>query len=234
MAKFAQIRSDMWLDDQWRSLTKDAQHLYMALLTDPQRSYCGVVAWKPRTIIQRAAEWSELEIMRAAVELSDTFFLVFDQGTEEVLVRSFIRHDGLLTQPRMAVSVANAFGVIGSNKIRAVVVHELTRLRKENPDLPAWDKPQMKTVLRQKNVNAKEIDTDLENTLGVGLGVGLGIDLPQMLGSVSGLPTTTPAPTTAPSPSSKEDALPARPSYPHGVTNDIPDDGKNSRLGVAS
>lgn len=214
MGKFAQIRPEMWIDDEWRDLTKDAQHLYLAMLTDPQRSYCGLVAWKPLAIIQRAKEWTVLELMRAAVELSYAHFLVFDQETDEVLVRSFMRHDGLLGQPRMAVSVANAFGVIGSNKIRAVVVHELIRLRKENPDFAGWEKPQMKTVLRQKSVNAKELEVDLD----MPLGVDLGVDLPQMQGGVWGSPTTTPAPTTTPTPSSKEDAVSKTGSYPQGAS----------------
>lgn len=210
--KFAQIRPDIWLDDDWRALTKDAQHLYLLLLTDPEMSYCGVVDWRPPRIVQRAAEWSTIEMMRAAVELSYAFFLVFDQGTEEVMVRSYMRHDGLLSQPRMAVSVANAFGVIGSNKLRAVVVHELARLKKDNPDLPAWEKPQVKTVLRQTTANPKELDVDLN----INLGGALGGALPQTRATVSGSPTTTPAPTTTTTPSSKEDAVDSGKSYPQG------------------
>lgn len=209
--KFAQIRPEMWLDDEWRALTKDAQHLYLLLLTDPDRSYCGVVDWRPARIVQRAAEWTLIECMRAAVELSYTHFLVFDQDTEEVMVRSYLRHDGLLLQPRLAISVTNAFGVIGSNKIRAVVVHELTRLRKEQPELAAWDSPQMKTLLRQKSADPKTLDVDLDMPLGVDLGVRLG----ETGGSVSGSPTTVPVPITVTSPSSKEDAAPRRKSYPH-------------------
>lgn len=178
--KFAQIRPDIWLDDDWRSLTAGAQHLYFVVLTDPQLSYAGVADWKPGRLSQRAAEWTLLDVMKAAVELSYARFLVFDQDTEEVLVRSYLRHDGLLTQPRMAVSMANAFGSIGSNKLRAVVVHELTRLKKENPDLPAWEKPQLKTVLRQNALNAKEIDPDLEPPLGMDLGVALPQTFPRV------------------------------------------------------
>lgn len=228
--KFAQIRPEMWLDDEWRACTPAAQHLYFLLLTDPERSYCGVVDWKPMRIIQRAAEWTVLELMRAAVELSYKHFLVFDQDTEEVLVRSFMRHDGLLSQPRMAVSVANAFGVIGSNKLRAVVVYELLRLKKENPDLPAWEKPQMKTVLRQTSANAKDMDVDLDLPLGVDLGVSLG--LPRL--GVSGSPTTTPAPTTATSPSSKEDAAVSGPSYAQAPERDSNRSDNASRSEVAS
>lgn len=229
MGKFAQIRPDMWLDDEWRALTPSAQHLYLALLTDPERSYCGVVDWRPARIVQRAAEWSVLEVMRAAVELSYAFFLVFDQDTEEVLVRSFMRHDGLLHQPRMAVSVANSFGVIGSNKIRSVVVHELGRLKKEWPDLDAWEKPQMKTVLRQNASDPKSLEVDLDMPLGVDLGVVLGLTQ----SSVSGLPTTTPAPTPTTAPSSKEDAASNEASYPQ-PSRGSRNRGQGSRLGVAS
>lgn len=228
--KFAQIRPDMWLDDEWRNLTKDAQHLYLLLLTDPERSYCGVVDWKPARITQRAREWTLLEIMRAAVELSYTFFLVVDQDTEEVLVRSFMRHDGLLLQPRMAVSVANAFGVIGSNKIRAVVVHELSRLKKEQPDLAAWEAPQMKTVLRQTAADAKTLEVDLDMPLGVDLGVHLG----QIDPCISGSPTTAPAPTPATSPSSKEDAVERIASYPQAHGAESAAGVKSSRSGVKS
>jgi hypothetical protein len=225
--KFAQIRPDMWLDDEWRALTKDAQHLYLLLLTDPEMSYCGVVDWRPSRIVQRAAEWTILEMMRAAVELSCSYFLVFDQGTEEVMVRSFMRHDGLLAQPRMAVSVANAFGVVGSNKLRAVIVHELSRLRKETPDLPAWEKPQMKTVLRQTSVDPKTLEVDLDMPLGVDLGVGLGVTLP----NVSGSPTTATATTTSTSPSSKEDAVGQPKSYPQGSRSELAQQVKSSSVG---
>jgi len=39
MAKnYAQIRPDIWLDDDWRSLTASAQHLFFVMLTNPQLS----------------------------------------------------------------------------------------------------------------------------------------------------------------------------------------------------
>lgn len=174
MAKsFAQVRPDIWNDDDFRALTPGAQHLYFMMMTDPGLSYAGVADWKPNRIVPRSAEWSVQAVMLAAGELSYAHFLVFDQDTEEVLVRSFMRHDGLLKQPRMAVSVAKAFGTIGSNKLRAVVVHELLRLKRESPTLEGWEKPLMKTVLRQNAVDAKTLDTDLEMPQGVDFGVRL-------------------------------------------------------------
>lgn len=175
--KFAQIRPEMWLDDEWRRMTRDGQWLYMLVLTHPERSLAGVLDWRPGRIKEFAAECSITDVMVAASECSEKFFLVFDQDTEEVLVRSFVRHDGLLKQPRMGAAVGNAFGSIGSNKLRAALVFELLRLRKETPDLKAWESSQMKTVLRQNAESAKRMDTDLSWPLGVPLPVQLGVGL---------------------------------------------------------
>ena len=219
--KFAQVRPDIWIDDDWRNLTKDAQHLYFLLLTDPELSYCGVADWKPNRLLPRAREWTMLELMRAAVELSDAYFLVFDTSTEEVLVRSYMRHDGLLNQPRMAVAVAKAFGTIGSNKIRAAVVWELQRAKREDPDLQGWEKPQMMTVLRQTGVNPREMVTEVELPLGISLDMllpnRLGVGLAQTQADVSVPPTPstlhlTPSPATL----DKSNALQNEHVYPQG------------------
>lgn len=216
--EYAQIGTGLWLSDEWRSLTPPAQHLFMLVLSDPELSYAGVTDWKPARLVQRAAEWSVPELMGAAGELSAAFWLVFDQETDEVMVRSFLRHDSLLKQPRMAVSMANAFAAIGSNKLRAAVVFELARLRKERPDLPAWDKPQVKTVLRQRGVNPKEMDTDLDMPLGIGLPIGL----PETRPGVWVSPTTATATTTSTSPISKEIAGGFGRGYPQGEPVEAP------------
>lgn len=160
----ATINIDIWSDDHFRNLTGPAQSLYFKLTSHPKLDYCGCVEFHPGRLAAMSKEMTADAVMIAAQELSDEFFCVFDQSTDEVLVRSFLRHDGVLQQPRLAVSATKAFGAIASNKIRAVIVHELQRFKRENPDLGAWDKPQMKTVLKQNAVSVKETVTDLEWT----------------------------------------------------------------------
>lgn len=157
----ATVNIDIWNDDDFRDLTDPAQSLYFKLMTHPKLDYCGVVDWHPGRIAALAREHEPDRVMVAAQELSDKFFCVFDQTTDEVLVRAFLRHDGLLKQPRLAVSAAKAYGAIASNKIRSVVVHELLRFKKQNPDLPGWEKPQMMTVLKQRSVPVRETETGL-------------------------------------------------------------------------
>ncbi|MDR6868949.1 hypothetical protein J2Y69_003575 [Microbacterium resistens] len=162
MAKeYGQLRHDIWSDDDWLNLTVPAQHLYMTLLADPTLNYCGVVNWHVGRMAQRAAENTARDTLLAASELSDAHFIVIDESTEEAMIRSYLRHDPILKNPRLSVTMAKEYGVIGSRKIRAALVYELQRLQKAHGDWPAWEKPQVKTILRQNAVSAKTMETDL-------------------------------------------------------------------------
>ncbi|WP_217181429.1 hypothetical protein [Streptomyces sp. AC495_CC817] len=157
----ATINIDIWSDADFRDLTAAAQSLYFKITSHPKLDYCGCVEFHPGRLAAMSREMTSGEVMIAAQELSDKWFCVFDQSTDEVLVRSFVRHDGVMKQPRLAVSMTKAYGAIASNKIRAVLVHELQRFRKQNPDLPAWEKPQVMTVLKQPAVSVRETKTEL-------------------------------------------------------------------------
>lgn len=158
----ATINVDIWSDADFRNLTAPAQSLYFKLTSHPKLDYCGCVEFHPGRLAAMSKEQTTGDVMIAAQELSDTWFCVFDQSTDEVMVRSFLRHDGLMRQPRLAVSAAKAYGAIASNKIRAVVVHELQRLRKKEPDLGAWEHSAVKTILKQPAVSVRETRTELD------------------------------------------------------------------------
>lgn len=217
--EYGQLRHDIWADDDWLDLTVPAQHLYMTLLSDPTINYCGVADWRLGKISQRAAENSPRDTLLAAAELSDAHFIVIDEATEEVLIRSYLKHDPILKNPRLSVTMSKQYGVIGSRKIRAALVYELQALKKKNPDWAAWEKPGVMTILKQTAVSAKTMDTDLTQAAAVFLPSGLPSLLPKKnaVGDM-GLPEAYnvqhATDNTQPSTSSKEDALSQTKSYP--------------------
>jgi|SRR5690625_3851915 len=154
---YAPIRIDIWADDDWRKLSMPAQHLYMLLLTSPTLNYCGVADWRPARIAALARDWPVEDLLEAAAELAQELFIVVDEGTEEVLIRSFMKHDGLLKQPRMAVSVARAHASIASPSLRGVVVFELRKLRDRQPELPAWTSDELDKVLKRDSVDPSDL-----------------------------------------------------------------------------
>jgi hypothetical protein len=219
--EYGQLRHDIWSDDDWLNLTVPAQHLYMTLLSDPTLNYCGVADWRPGKLAQRSAENAAKDTVVAALELSYAFFIVIDEETEEVFIRSYLRHDPILKNPRLAVTMSKEYGVIGSRKIRSALVHEVNRLKRENPDWPAWEKPSVRTVLRQHGVSAREMDTDLP----VAASMYFPNLFPSGLGSEKGngddaftsrLQRATSNKQLATSTSSIEDAAERSDSYPQG------------------
>lgn len=128
-----------------------------------------------------------------AVELADKAWLVIDSDSEEALVRSFLRHDPVLHQPRLAVSMVKAYDKVASATLRAAVVHELRRLHFDQPRLKAWEDERVLNILDHPAVDGKEIAPGFD----VPLGVGLGVADTQTLLSVSGSPTTSTSTSTA-------------------------------------
>lgn len=134
----ANINTGIWTDDDWRALTRDQQWLYELLLTHPELSYAGVCDWRPGRLAQFAAGTTKGEVESIGAQLQSRRFILIDEDTEEVLIRSFLRHDGLLKQPKLTVSMVNAYGAVASKSLREVVIHELKRLHSESPDLNAF------------------------------------------------------------------------------------------------
>lgn len=234
----ASINIDIWGDADFRDLTDPAQSLYFKLMSHPKLDYCGVVEFHPGRLAALTREATADQVMIAAQELSEKWWCVFDQSTDEVLVRGFLRHDGVLLQPRLAVSSAKAYAAVASNKIRAVIVHEVKRFKRENPDLAAWEKPQMKTLLKQESADVRETVTDLEWSFVTKYGQAndrrYGEALAQTLGNATTAPTTSTATSTTTATSSNEDAPPQRASYPQGSAPSRDGSDRASRLVAAS
>jgi hypothetical protein len=149
----ARINLDIWGDEDWLDLAPRAQHLYFVLWTSPQLSYCGTGEWRPAKIAAKAKGWTPVQVEAAAAELSERLFLIIDTDTEEFLLRSWAKHDGLWRTPNMAVSMANARADLASRKLRGVFVFEVLKLKKRNADSNSWSRDAVATMLTQKAVD---------------------------------------------------------------------------------
>ena len=147
------IYTSIWSDEDFRRLTVGAQHMYLMLATSPTLSYCGVADWRPARLRPLARDWDKAAFRAAVVELVQRLYVVVDEDTEEVLVRSFIRNDGLMKQRHMGVSMAKAHSAVSSNALRGVIVHELIRLREDQPELKGWGSEAVLRILGQTPID---------------------------------------------------------------------------------
>lgn len=232
--EYGQIRHDLYIDDDFLNLTMPAQWFFLTLIGDSKLSYAGVAPYHLGRMAQRAGETTGRDVLLAAAELSERHFIVVDEETEEVMIRSHIRKDPFMKNPRLAVTMTKDYGNVASKRIRGVIVHELTRLRREQPDLGAWEKPQVKTILRQTPIDPRDLDTDLPMGAAAYLGVALPSDMGKRMGAIYQASTTGTATKTSTGTSPKEDAASSGSSYPQGSAQRSMPGVNDSRSAVMS
>lgn len=133
--EYARIKVSIWGDLDFRSLSTDAQHLYFLLLTSPSTNLAGVSDWRPARMSALALRWSAKKVRDAGAELDDAGYIVIDDDTEEILIRSFVRHDGILKGPKTVTGMLRELHGVYSVKIISAVRAEIRRAISEDPSL---------------------------------------------------------------------------------------------------
>ena len=153
MRDFAQIKLSIWNDDAFLDLSNNAQLLYFVLISHPTMNRAGVGTWHAGRLAGMCASWTRQDVERAACELIDGRFIVIDEDTDEFLVRTFVRHDGLMKQRNLATTMAREFAAVGSRAIKGVVVWELRRLYEEHPGFKGWESDEALALLKKRAID---------------------------------------------------------------------------------
>ena len=126
----ARIFTSIWKDQDFLALPPAAQRLYMFLLSQDDLTQCGVLALRPRRWASKAAGLTAADIEQDLKTLAAGLqpFVVIDDGTEELLVRSLVRRDEIWKQPNVMKSAREAARLVESPSIRAALLAELRRI----------------------------------------------------------------------------------------------------------
>ena len=135
----ARLLVSTWDDAEFVSLTTSAQSVYFSLISSPDLSWCGVAPLLPQRLIRNAADLTERKVKQAMADLAERRFLIIDTDTAEVLVRTYVRHDGILKQPNVTKALVRAMDRVHSAALVEVVKGELGRLLTDEPDHKGWD-----------------------------------------------------------------------------------------------
>jgi hypothetical protein len=132
---YGQIKVDIWRNPDFLECSPQAQRLYLYLTTQPKLSFAGVLSWRPRFAATASRGLTAGDVEEASDELAQASFIVIDEHTEELLVRSFVRHDEILKSPNMTKAMVSDWKAIDSETLRGVVAFEVQRLAAESPSL---------------------------------------------------------------------------------------------------
>jgi len=120
--------TSIWSDTDFLALEEGPQRLYLFLLSQPDLSHAGLL---PMRIKKWAAKTPSLSpgAIRDRLNTLDAYrFIVIDEDTEEVLIRTMVRNDGVYKQPKVMVRMREDAMQIESPRLRASFKVELERL----------------------------------------------------------------------------------------------------------
>lgn len=134
----ARIQTAIWNDEDWRDVSLEAQWVYTALTSQSALTYAGVIDYRPGRIAALAKGLTSRKVEAAVTQLEADRFVVVDRLTEELLVRTYVRHDGVLDRANMGKAVARAFAKVVSLDLRHAITTELARHYGDSPSLAGW------------------------------------------------------------------------------------------------
>ena len=122
------ILTSIWDDADFLTLTEQEQRLYLFLISQPNLNHAGLLDLTLRRWSRKARGLTSAELEKLLQSLEAAHFIVVDDDTEELLIRSFVRNDGVWKQPKvMGAMVAGALE-ISSRRLRRALLAEVDRI----------------------------------------------------------------------------------------------------------
>lgn len=129
--EYGRIKTAIWDDEDFLSLSLGAQWLYELILTQRELNLCGVI----RPAFGRWASFSSgtpvRSVRKFAGELTEAKFILTDEDWDELLARTFVRHDLELKSPNVVVGMSQAFDSTHSSLLRNTIICELSKVAHE-------------------------------------------------------------------------------------------------------
>lgn len=129
----------VWKDKDYQALSLADQGMFAGLLAFPNISWCGVLDYIPDRLRRISNGLTGREFTERISSLISAGFVIVDTETHELLIRRFIRYDGVIKMKNVGKAMATAYEKVLSDYLREVIVGELSRLYGEDPDLHGWE-----------------------------------------------------------------------------------------------
>lgn len=136
MTAYAKLFRSIWQDEDFRVLTSSAQRTYLLLVSQPDISHCGVLPLTPGRWGLMASDTDAKSVRADIVSLTlpETLgltvspFVLVDALTEELLVRSYAKHDGGYKVPNIRTALVRSIEEVMSVPLRLAALTLLQTL----------------------------------------------------------------------------------------------------------
>lgn len=122
------ILSGIWEDEDFLALGEREQRLYLFFISQPNLNHAGLLPLTLRRWARKARGLTAADLEKHLQALSEARFVVIDEDTEELLIRSFVRNDGVWRMPRVMGAMVSGAMEISSKHLRRALLAEMDRI----------------------------------------------------------------------------------------------------------
>lgn len=122
------ILASIWDDDDFLALNEREQRMYLFLISQPNLNHAGLLDLTLRRWSRKARGLNSAEVEELLQALEAARFIVVDDDTEELLIRSFIRNDGVWRMPKVMGAMVSGALEISSRRLRRALLAEVDRI----------------------------------------------------------------------------------------------------------
>lgn len=145
--EFGKLLFGMFVDDDFTRQRQFDKLLYVALVGQPAFDHAGIAPVNFRRLAKALrdgpTEPTRDDLLAGFARLERARYTYLDIDTGEVLIRSFMRSDGVVTRPNVLISALKSCLHVESQKLATVLRSEVSRI--ELP-LPAGESAQAKRI----------------------------------------------------------------------------------------
>ncbi|SFT31857.1 hypothetical protein [Streptomyces sp. ok210] len=122
------ILTSIWEDADFLALDESEQRLYMFLISQPNLNHAGLLDLTLRRWSRKARGLTVAELEKRIGTLEAARFVVVDEDTEELLIRSFVRNDGVWRMPKVMGAMVSGALEISSKRLQRALLEEMDRI----------------------------------------------------------------------------------------------------------
>jgi hypothetical protein len=128
------LKESIWRDKEFRALPRTAQATYAQLISQKELDRAGMQPLQIAKWAKGCDEITDSDISDDLKVLEQHRFVFVDDDTDELFIRSYMRHCEVVRYPNILKNALRCAGLVASEKLRHELAQELRRLRKADAD----------------------------------------------------------------------------------------------------
>lgn len=122
------ILTTIWEDTDFLKLDEKEQRFYLFLISQPNLNHAGLLPLTLRRWSRKANGMTSADVEKRLQSLDEAGFIVVDEDTEELLIRSFVRNDGVWRMPKVMGAMVSGAMEISSRRLQQALLAEMDRI----------------------------------------------------------------------------------------------------------